>query len=293
MASVCNNMHDEVSRGSQQQSSTIRPTSSAGNAARRRAATPPPRASLQNKDAKSHSDSIRGLATPPERKATPAEQKASLHAELRAGFLRKVYGILSAQMAMTVAVAAICMLTPAIRTFLICMGQSESLWIQLGIFIPTMGSLLGLHFVKDVYPMNYYVLFIFTFGISLDVGFVCAVLYEAGIGELILQAFAITTSMFLILTAYTFRSGKNFSYLHGFLSMMLPALVATGFFGLFYPSLVQNLLYPVIGALTFSGYIIVDTWRLETILGCYDYMVAAIDLLIIIQLTSSISFCVY
>merc|ERR1711865_973190 len=84
--------------------------------------------------------------------------------------------------------------------------------------------------------------------------------------------------MFFSLTAYTFYSGKDFSYLQGFLNMMLPALVAMTFFGFWYPSLVHNLVFPAIGAVTYSGYVIVDTWRLEGQLGYDDYIVGAIDL---------------
>jgi len=196
----------------------------------------------------------------------------------RADFRRKVYGILLVQMTLTVIIASGCMLISNIRHLLVDMAASQSWLIKLAVFIPTMLSLMFLKVEKNSYPSNYVLLFVFTLGVSIDVGYVCAVFHEAGLGHLILQAFSLTASIFLCLTAYAMLSGKSFSYLGGFLSTMLVGLVVTGFAGLFFPGLIDNLLYPAIGALTFCGYILFDTWRIEKQFSVDDYIPATIEL---------------
>jgi len=198
---------------------------------------------------------------------------------VRSGFFRKVYGILAVQMLTTVGIAACCMLMPTIRNAFLHMSASENWLFKLGLFIPTMFSLLVLQCgAKNEYPANYMLLSLFTLGIALDVGYVCAVVHGLGYGDLILQAFGVTAMIFVGLSAYAMYSEKDFSYMGAFLSVALWGLVLTGLAGLFFPFMVSNLAYSFIGALTFCGYILYDTWRLQHKEGIDNYIVAAIEL---------------
>lgn len=197
----------------------------------------------------------------------------------RAGFLKKVYGILAAQLSVTVAIAAVCMYTTAIREALLYVFHLHSSTFRWGIFIPTIASLLILKLgAKDRYPSNYIWLGIFTVCISVNVGYVCAIAEAFGLGSLVLQAFCTTAAIFLGLTLYTIVSGQDFSYMGGFLSVALWGLLLTGLAGFFCPALIESLVYGFVGALTFCGYILYDTSRLLKKMNYDDYIPATIEL---------------
>eukprot|EP00747_Dinoflagellata_sp_TGD_P218170 gnl/TRDRNA2_/TRDRNA2_90459_c0_seq1.p1 gnl/TRDRNA2_/TRDRNA2_90459_c0~~gnl/TRDRNA2_/TRDRNA2_90459_c0_seq1.p1 ORF type:complete len:284 (+),score=57.07 gnl/TRDRNA2_/TRDRNA2_90459_c0_seq1:75-854(+) len=208
----------------------------------------------------------------------PKTAIASPDQEMRGAFLRKVYGILTAQMVMTVAIAATMMFTPGIRDSCLSAAMSGNRLIQLGVFIPTMASLCCLQSQKNQYPTNYLLLSVFTFFMSINVGFICSVYYATGLGMLIVQAFLLTAMIFFGLSAYALFSGKDFSYMGGILSAGLMLMVGIGFIGFFIPSLVNNIVYSLCGALLFCGFIVFDTWKIENAFGYDDYIVAAIEL---------------
>jgi len=198
---------------------------------------------------------------------------------LRAGFLRKVYGLLALQLVFTVTMASICMLTPFIRDTFLKLAQSHTWGLQLAIMIPSMASLLVLNLgMKDKYPANYVLLFLFTLGISLQVCCVCSVYHALGYTHLILQAAGATAVIFLGLSAYVLYSGKDFSFLGGFLTMMLWGLVVVGIGAMFFPWLTNSLLSGFVGALIFCGYILYDTWRIQKQFSYDDYIGATIEI---------------
>ncbi|HYG77107.1 MAG TPA: Bax inhibitor-1 family protein [Planctomycetota bacterium] len=88
------------------------------------------------------------------------------------------------------------------------------------------------------------------------------IFYEriAGVGT-IAAAIGLTGTIFLTLTAYVRYSGKDFSYLGGFLWMATIALILTGLASIFFPAFGQAVHYwkACIGALIFSGWILFDT----------------------------------
>jgi hypothetical protein len=208
-----------------------------------------------------------------------SQSTKNINSALRAGFLRKVYGILATQMFVTVAVAAACALTPSIRSVFVALSSSQSRLLQFAIFIPTLSSLLCLKLgLQWKHPWNYILLMVFTFCQSINLGYICAIFQANELGWLVLQALAITAVIFVTLTAYTLRSGQDFSYMKGFLFTALSGLVIAGFLGLLFPGTVGGLPLAVIGALTFSGYILFDTWRIEKTFSYDEFIPAAIEL---------------
>jgi hypothetical protein len=200
-------------------------------------------------------------------------------AACRAGFLKKVYGILTVQLMVTVMIVAVCMYTKPVRERLLIIFNLYSSTLNWGVFIPTFLCLLILKLgAKDKYPANYILLAVLTICISISVGYVCAILEDAGLGAIVLQAFCTSLAMFICLTVYTLLSGKNFSYLKGFLATMLWGLVLTSVAAWFFPALAQSLVFSFIGAITFCGYILYDTSRLVKDLSYDDYIVATIEL---------------
>jgi|Transcript_114458 FtsH-binding integral membrane protein len=240
--------------------------------AQKRSTTPTPKA---------HAGPSKGITSEAEGKGQD-KSKAQLHGLTegvnRAKFLRKVYGILTAQMLFTVSVAAACMYVQGIREALVRFSAQLSSSLRWAIIIPTLVSLLVLKCgAKDRYPWNYTFLSLFTVSTSINVGFVCAIFQEVGLGELVLQAFGMTTVIFLGLTAYTLYSGKDFGFLRAYLYMSLWGLTLIGVFRVFFPSL-NNLLIAYFGALVFCGYILYDTSRLMKTLSYDDYILATIEI---------------
>ena len=65
--------------------------------------------------------------------------------------------------------------------------------------------------------------------------------------------------IFLGLTAYVRITGKNFSYLGGFLWMATIALMLTGFALMFFGGATAQYIYACVGAVLFSLWILYDT----------------------------------
>jgi len=190
--------------------------------------------------------------------------------------MRKVYGLLSAQLSLTVIVAMVCTLSPTVRGILV--RTQIGGWLNTLVYWPTVACLLGLRWKKDQYPANYVLLGCLTLCISLDVGMVCSILYHAGLGMLIVQATSITTAMLVCLTVYAIYSGADFSFLKGFLACSLWGLVIGGFLSLLLGIRVMDSALAWFGAAVFSGYILYDTNRVATKFGYDDYIVGTVEL---------------
>merc|ERR1711920_298973 len=182
--------------------------------------------------------------------------------------IRKVYGILTAQMLFTVVFIAACMLVKPMRSLILGMFQRMP-GMQLLLMIPTVGVICALMKYKDKHPLNYKLLAAFTVLISLPLGYVCAAYYSVGLGSLVLQAFLLTMVCFASLTTYAMYSGQDFSWMGG---MMRWGLLASIF------GIGGGLVYSTCGALLFCGYILYDTHRVMEVYGPDDAIVAAIEL---------------
>lgn len=195
---------------------------------------------------------------------------------LRAGFVRKVYGILAAQMVVTVVVAAACTLNVSAQNLVLKMVTMKYLgWLVL---IPTLVCLGGLHVKKNIYPWNYYLLLGLTLCISFNVGAVCAVLSGVGLARTILQAAGITLSIFVGLSAYAFYCKRDFSFLKAALSFSLWGLVVAGLASCLLGSSLVESVCAWFGAVLFCAYIVYDTQKLATKSGYDDYITVAAEI---------------
>jgi hypothetical protein len=202
----------------------------------------------------------------------PSDMLAGEH---RAGFIRKVYGILAAQMTLTVVMCASAMLVPPIRSMFLSLMAIP--YAQFILFIPAICVLCALQSKKAEHPTNYYLLWAFTALMSASVAGICAVYQSAGLGYLILEAFAITAGCFLGLTCYACKSGQDFSWLGGFLSMGLFGLIMFSFLGAIF-GFHGGIIFSLFGVALFCGFIVYDTYRILQIYGPDDAIMAAIEL---------------
>ncbi|CBI26161.3 hypothetical protein AAG906_025058 [Vitis piasezkii] len=193
--------------------------------------------------------------------------------ELRWGFIRKVYGILAAQILLTTLVSSFTVLYSPLN--LLLRGNSGLLLFL--IFLPFI-LLWPLHVYQQRHPLNLIFLGLFTVSMSLTVGVSCA----KTDGRIVLEALILTSAVVSSLTGYTFwasKKGKDFSYLGPILFSSLIILILTGFIQTFFPlGSTSVAVYGGLSAIIFSGYIVYDTDNLIKRFTYDDYIWASVAL---------------
>jgi len=194
--------------------------------------------------------------------------------DIKAGFIRKVYGILAIQLLFTVLSSAFFMFHEPARSYVL---QNQGM--LLGASLAPFGFLLALHCYKDRHPLNLALLGGFTACITYTVGVVCAAYYATGYGLVVLQALILTASVFVSLTAYVLVTKKDFSWMGGALFAGLIILIVWGFLNACFDfALGGRMIFSLGGALLFVGFILYDTSLLMHHLGPDDYILAAVSL---------------
>ena len=150
--------------------------------------------------------------------------------------------------------------------------------------VVSFGVLCLLHCYKQSYPLNIALLAVWTTCIAFNVAALVGVLHHSNMDEIVALAALATALTFGSITAYAFVSKTDFNFLGGFLFASLLCLCLAPLVQLFvFPLLgldadVGELAYATFGAITFSGYILYDTHRIQKVYGVDDYIAAAIGL---------------
>ena len=108
-------------------------------------------------------------------------------AAVRAGFLRKVFGLVAAQLAVTAVMCGLAMYEPHTRALVL--ASPSLLMIS---FLASFGFLFGAQAYKDVHPTNLYLVLGFTVSLGWGVAVTCARFQQAGLGLVVLEAVALT-----------------------------------------------------------------------------------------------------
>ncbi|KAF3794545.1 BI1-like protein [Nymphaea thermarum] len=193
--------------------------------------------------------------------------------ELRWGFIRKVYGILTTQLLLTTIVSAVVVLYSPINQVL-----KDSPGLLLGFSLLPLILMFPLYIYQQKHPLNFIFLGLFTTFLSLSVGVACANTQ----GEIVLEALILTSTVVCSLTGYTFwavKKGKDFSYLGPILFSGLILLIVTGLIQAFFPlGSAAVALCGGFGALLFSAYIVYDTDNLIKRFNYDEYIWASVVL---------------
>lgn len=181
--------------------------------------------------------------------------------EIRKGFVRKVYGILCAQLVLTVIIAAPIALSG--RTWI--KTHVYVMYIALAANIACLCAMMCAGQLLRQYPTNYIFLFILTVVTSVMVGFVSA-MYT---WQSVVMAAAATLLVFILLTCYAWVTESDFTGMGPYIFCALCILIVFGFFisilqlsGVHVKSLILG--YDIIGVCIFCFFIIYDT---QLILG--------------------------
>lgn len=176
--------------------------------------------------------------------------------QIRLGFVRKVYGLLSAQLLLTVLIAAPFQLLDDVQL------QSHTWLLGLSV-IMTLTVICASVCFRDMvrtYPYNYIILFTFTVFEAIMVGFVSA----SYTWQSVMLCAGLTAMIFFGLTIFAFKTETDFTGFGPYLFGALLSLVTWGFMTFVLAACGFQvdwliMLYDLAGVLVFVLYIVYDT----------------------------------
>ena len=208
-------------------------------------------------------------------KINPFENK-----DIRKGFIRKVYTLLSLQLLFTFGVGILMNFTNGSKQFIMSEGGQALAWISIvGMF----GIIIGLACNQNAarsYPCNYILLSLFTIFSSYLVGST-TLYYDT---KAVLIASGLTLLITFSLTLFACQTKYDFTDKGGYLLSCLIGLIVMGILNIFIQNSVLEIVIASFGAIIFSCYIVYDT---QLIVGgahtkyqydIDDYVFAAITL---------------
>lgn len=192
---------------------------------------------------------------------------------VRAAFARKVFALVSTQLAATAALSAAFMYIAPLREFVL--ATPSLMFLS---FLASLGFLFAAQAYKEQHPTNLYLLGGFTLSMAWSVGVTCAIYAARGLGLVVLEALLITASVTTGLIVYTMRSDRDFSSLGAYLGSALWVLIFGGLICSFTGASAMHLALTLGGAVVFSLYIIYDTHMITQRMSPDEYIPASIAL---------------
>lgn len=206
----------------------------------------------------------------------PNSLSKNLSAQVRLGFIRKVYSILLMQVAITAALTIATLSSMRLRAFMI--ATPGMMWGAIALYVSSLYALACYSKVARSVPINYILLFVFTVSMSWVVAFISS-LYSP---QVVTSAAILTALMMIGLTAYACYTKTDFTMMGGMLfagSLILIGMILLGIF------ITNKFYHAAIAAgilLLMSVYVIYDT---QLIVGKHsykylidDYILAALNL---------------
>jgi len=187
-----------------------------------------------------------------------------------------VYAILGCQIFATVVIASVMMLAGG--EGLVEYMSTDGSFLLMGAFIASIVNIFALGCYQTSHPTNIILLSSFTVLESVVVGFICAVYYASGMGVLVLEAFAITSIIFIGLTAFTIQSKIDFDFLAPFLFVAIFVLLIWGMFASLFAGSVGSQAYALFGVIIFALYVVYDTHLIVNRLDYDQAVVGAVSL---------------
>lgn len=202
---------------------------------------------------------------------------AELDAVWRKAFIGKVYTLLAMQIGLTFFVSYAMMQFGGYGLYMWTL--TDGAWTRMGSFIFALGFMIAMFCYKQRYPMNLALLLGFTLCMAWTIGCVTTAYAAAGMQMIVLEAFALTSIIFVGLTLFTLQSKIDFSYLGIILPMCLFTLIIWGLFMSFcFDGYSFRQTYALLGTIIFCLYVLYDTWMITQILSYDDYVIGCINL---------------
>ncbi|KIW97017.1 uncharacterized protein Z519_02408 [Cladophialophora bantiana CBS 173.52] len=171
--------------------------------------------------------------------------------DIRMSFIRKVYTILTTQLLLTAALSLLSFFSTGYRNWI--QSNSWMMWVSL---IGAIGFMLLTFWKRKSYPTN----MVFLAGFTALEAYSISVITSYFESRIVLEALVLTLGIFVFLTLFACQSKYDFTSWMPYLFGALWILIIFGFMAAFFPhGSTVELVYGVIAALVFSGYILVDT----------------------------------
>lgn len=174
---------------------------------------------------------------------------------VRMAFIRKVYGIISVQLIITMVVVLIFKTSKGVQDFAV--RNPALLWVALAaIFV----SIIGLTCcdLARSYPINLVCLAIFTLCQAFSTGLLCS--FKSA--EVVGYAVVVTTIIVVSLTIFAYQTKIDFTVWSGVMFVVLIVFSLFSIIMVFYGGRKLHMVYAALGTLIFSIYLVIDTQRL-------------------------------
>jgi FtsH-binding integral membrane protein len=193
--------------------------------------------------------------------------------QMRLGFVKKVYGILSVQLLITV---LFCALSMTNTTFYKFQAQSSILFIFcliLTIALPCV--IVCFQSTMRTVPYNYYILFAFTLAESYIVSYICGRTNP----RFVFMAAFMTFSLVVALTVYAATTQTDFTMQGGLIFVLGCGVMMLTIFGLFTNNKIFHIIICSVSIVLFGLYLLYDTQLIlggkENALETDDYILGA------------------
>jgi FtsH-binding integral membrane protein len=178
--------------------------------------------------------------------------------ELRKGFIKKVYSILTFQLLLVVSACVLTMFDKRVSRFQ--RKNKELFYVAMVLSILLLLLISCVTKIARKVPLNYILLFIFTACEAYMVSYACTVTKP----KIVLMAASMTAGMTLLLTLYACVTDTDYTTMGAYLFAFAMALLLMGIFYLFTKNKILHIIICGLGVLLCSIYIIYDT---QLILG--------------------------
>ena len=193
---------------------------------------------------------------------------------MRLGFIRKVYGILSAQLLLTTLMCVLSITSKSYATFQIT--HPAFLWVSIIASIVILLAICCVPGVSRQVPLNYCLLFAFTFFEGYMVSALCAKTDP----RLVLMAAAMTSAITIALTLYACTTKTDFTLYGSILFICSCCLMLMGIFAMFFKFM--HVVVCTLGIFLYAVYLVYDTQLMmgnkENSLDVEDYILGALML---------------
>ncbi|XP_022704914.1 uncharacterized protein LOC111269500 isoform X5 [Varroa jacobsoni] len=194
--------------------------------------------------------------------------------EVRTGFIRKVYSLLFAMLAVTTGILACCIFIDDARRFV--MQQYEVAYIAIGIYFVSVFIIQCCPGLLRQHPMNLIVLILYTLSLGYMVVFI-SLYYKT---QSVLLAFGICSACCFSITIFALTTTIDFTKCGIYLTIALICFMVFSFIMIFVQAPMAHKIYAAIGAVLFMGILLFNTQLIiggkEFELSPDEYVVAAI-----------------
>ena len=186
------------------------------------------------------------------------EIKNEIEVNIRLGFVRKVYGILTFQLLFTSFFSLWCMSSDSLKKFLL---ENRGLFYLIFFLeIALSFTIICCKGITRSVPINYILLMIFTFAESYIVGFICAFTDP----KIVFMAACMTFVIVVSLTIYAITTKIDITMKGSVIFLLSASLLCLIFFNIFFRFKLLHVIICCFGVFLFGIYIVYDT---QLILG--------------------------